>query len=73
MLTYRLSLALCDRWIGDPTTVLINGKGNYDCTIQNTWKDCEGLEVVQVEPGKTYLLRLIGAQSLDMLDFAIEV
>lgn len=26
-----------------------------------------------MEPNKTYLLRLIGAQSLDMLDFAIEV
>lgn len=61
------------RWVGDPESLLINGKGNFTCTTTKKWGSCQGLEVIQVEPDKTYYLRLIGVQSLDMIDFAIEV
>jgi hypothetical protein len=37
-----------------------------------SYTQCGGLERVVVQDGKSYLLRLIGAQSLDMIDFSVE-
>ena len=72
--------------MGDPQSILHNAKGNYSCSFpvgtagEATTTACpspplspaQALEQVLVEPGKTYLLRVIGATSLSFLDFAIE-
>lgn len=64
------------RWMGDPQSLLVNGKGNYTacastprCTPPTP---AQALEQVLVAPGKTYLLRVVGATSLSFLDFAVE-
>jgi L-ascorbate oxidase len=58
-------------WVGEQRSILVNGRANASCDASNI-TSCTGLETIWVEPGKTYLLRLIGAQSLNMMDFAIE-
>lgn len=63
--------------MGDPQTILHNGKGNYSCPHtagcpSPPLSPAQALEQVLVQPGKTYLLRIIGATSLSFLDFAIE-
>ena len=69
------------RWVGDPQSILHNGKGNYSCPASATattacpsppLSPAQALEQVLVEPGKTYLLRVIGATSLSFLDLAVE-
>ena len=69
------------RWVGDPQSSLHNGKGNYSCPTPATattacpsppLSPAQALEQVLVEPGKTYLLRVIGATSLSFLDLAVE-
>jgi FtsP/CotA-like multicopper oxidase with cupredoxin domain len=45
------------KWEGEPSNILINGKKNY---------------VLTLDPGQTYLLRLIGATSLSTLVFGID-
>lgn len=73
------------RWVGDPQSILHNGKGNYSCPSSAAagaaattgcpsppLSPAQALEQVPVAPGKTYLLRVIGATSLSFLDFAIE-
>jgi L-ascorbate oxidase len=71
------------RWTGDPQSLLHNGKGNYTCgpPVQDPGLArfkctpqavARGFEVVPVERGKTYLLRVISTTSLSYLDLAIE-
>lgn len=45
------------RWMGEPSHLLINGQKNY---------------VLTLNPGQTYLLRLIGATSLSTVVFGID-
>jgi L-ascorbate oxidase len=67
------------RWVGDPASVLINGKGCFaksvskvQCTVNITCPSIDRAHVIDVEPGKTYRLRLINSGALSYLNFAIE-
>ena len=74
------------RWMGDPQSILHNGKGNYSCAgVCSNNKGpsllqykctpqtiAQALEQILVETGKTYLLRVISVTTLSFLDFAIE-
>lgn len=70
------------RWVGSAQSLLANGRGHFKCpTKQDTkgspptcvegHKDA-GPYVMDVEPGKTYRLRLVGAASLYMINVGIE-
>jgi L-ascorbate oxidase len=64
-------------WIGDPQSLLINGRGQFNCSA--TKLPCDpaspgaGPYVLDVEPGRTYRLRIVGAASLSYLNFNIEM
>ncbi|CAL9211138.1 unnamed protein product [Musa hybrid cultivar] len=69
------------RWIGEPQSLLINGRGQYNCslaahlmegssTCKLTSKDCAPV-VLRVLPGKTYRLRVTSTTSLSSLNLAI--
>ena len=76
--------------IGDPESVLLNGKGYFNCSDKGVaegtpypyWKPgrtvychmskCPGLEVIEVEKGKTYRLRLGNIAELSFMNIAIE-
>lgn len=64
------------RWVGSPQSLLINGKGEFDCA--KTEKACNasavttGPEIVDVEPGKVYRLRLVGASTVTFLNYGID-
>lgn len=63
---------------GLPTfnSILLNGRGNFNCSSDPS-KDCDpthpdtGPLVIDVEPSKTYRLRLIGAATDSFLNFGI--
>ncbi|XP_038878978.1 L-ascorbate oxidase [Benincasa hispida] len=70
------------RWIGEPQTILINGRGQFDCSIaakyNNNLKQCElkGGEqcapfILHVLPNKTYRIRIASTTALASLNFAI--
>ena len=66
-------------WPGDPKTFLFNGKAKYDCQVGVEaglgilCDDTRGsFESFVVEPGKTYLFRLIAATTLSYFNFAID-
>ncbi|KAL5753567.1 hypothetical protein ACOSP7_021787 [Xanthoceras sorbifolium] len=64
-------------WIGEPQSLLINGRGKYDCSNLNanvcnaTNPECLPYSLTVV-PGKTYRLRIGGLTSLSALSFQIE-
>ncbi|URE49233.1 L-ascorbate oxidase [Musa troglodytarum] len=69
------------RWIGEPQTLLINGRGQYNCSLaahpvegsnacRPTSKDCAPV-VLRVLPNKTYRLRIASTTSLSSLNLAI--
>lgn len=67
-------------WVGNPDTLLINGKGAFDgCSEGGAAAQCLDtcndtaalLERIQVEQGKTYRLRLINSGALLPMNFAI--
>ena len=56
-------------WSGETSMVLINGKGGGD----NNGTYCKGeLDVIHVQPGKTYRLRFIGGTALTFATIAIQ-
>ncbi|KAJ4970470.1 hypothetical protein NE237_003569 [Protea cynaroides] len=72
------------RWVGEPQSLLINGKGQYNCSLaadysnsslgtcdlnQAEWQ-CKP-QVLNVIPNKTYRLRIASATSLSSLNLAI--
>ncbi|GMH44381.1 hypothetical protein BSKO_12315 [Bryopsis sp. KO-2023] len=64
-------------WAGDPQSILYNGVGSFNCseailTPSRCNQTNGGIPVFEVEKGKTYLLRLISAGSLDWLSFGID-
>ncbi|XVF61681.1 hypothetical protein PTKIN_Ptkin08bG0150300 [Pterospermum kingtungense] len=64
-------------WIGEPQSLLINGRGNYNCSglapsvCNSTNPQCSP-STLTVIPGKTYRLRLASLTSLSALSFQIE-
>ncbi|CAO2814415.1 unnamed protein product [Amaranthus hypochondriacus] len=71
------------RWIGEPQTLLINGRGQYNCSLMpnfgnssSTKCNFEGHEqcapqLLSVLPNKTYRIRLASTTALASLNFAI--
>ncbi|ERN19800.1 hypothetical protein AMTR_s00064p00148730 [Amborella trichopoda] len=77
------------RWIGEPQSLLIEGKGRHNCSLKayeedknkdpdlvpttlcpkNNKSECAP-HVLQVEPNKTYRLRIASVTSLASLNFA---
>lgn len=76
------------RWMGGPQSILVNGKGHFNCSEGNVeapwWRpawwpvpqchesQCPGLETFEVAQGNTYLLRFINAGTLTRMSFAID-
>lgn len=67
-------------WIGNAQSTLINGGGIYTPCLENKGLSCAAdcsvlknyIKTTTVEDGKTYRLRIIGAQELIGLNFAIQ-
>ncbi|XP_050214851.1 L-ascorbate oxidase-like [Mercurialis annua] len=71
------------RWIGEPQSILINGRGQYNCSLaahysKNPSQQCmlKGGEqcapyILHVEPQKKYRLRIASTTALASLNFAI--
>ncbi|KMT02191.1 hypothetical protein BVRB_9g207060 [Beta vulgaris subsp. vulgaris] len=71
------------RWIGEPQTLLINGRGQYNCSLlpnfgnsSSTQCKFSGTEqcapqILQVLPNKTYRVRLASTTALASLNIAI--
>ena len=66
------------RWVGEPHSLLINGRGRFNCsaaaagTCDATLPECAA-PVFDVVPGKTYRFRIASLTSLSALNFEIEV
>ncbi|KAI9491571.1 multicopper oxidase-domain-containing protein [Zychaea mexicana] len=52
-------------------SILMNGRSVHFPTMGLFKPDCPGFTVLQVEPGKTYRLRIIGGHTYQILGFAI--
>ncbi|EEF33394.1 l-ascorbate oxidase, putative [Ricinus communis] len=66
-------------WVGEPQSLLIQGKGIFNCSIPGTKADlCNATNpecfhyVMTVVPGKTYRLRVSSLTALSALSFQIE-
>ncbi|CAI9106094.1 OLC1v1005152C1 [Oldenlandia corymbosa var. corymbosa] len=73
------------RWIGEPETLLINGRGQYNCSLaahfsnnSSNLPSCQlrgdeqcAPEILHVQPNKTYRLRLSSTTSVVSLNLAI--
>jgi L-ascorbate oxidase len=64
-------------WIGDPQSLLINGRGTFNCSATtlpcNPNSPDAGPFILDVEPGRTYRLRIVGAASLSYLNLNIDM
>ena len=63
------------KWIGDPQSILVNGKGRYDCSLDvGSTCNLTGIpyEQITIQQGKTYRLRFIGATSLSYFQVSIQ-
>lgn len=63
-------------WVGEPHSLLINGRGRFDCaaaagTCNATLPECAA-PVFAVAQGKTYRFRIASITSLSALNFEIE-
>ncbi|XP_021651094.2 L-ascorbate oxidase isoform X1 [Hevea brasiliensis] len=65
-------------FVGEPQSLLINGKGKYNCSLLTTPGACNATNpqcsphVLTVVPGKTYRLRIGSLTALSALSFEIE-
>uniref|UniRef100_A0A0R0EHK2 L-ascorbate oxidase n=1 Tax=Glycine max TaxID=3847 RepID=A0A0R0EHK2_SOYBN len=71
------------KWIGEPQTLLINGRGQFNCSlaskfINTTLPQCHlkgdeecAPQILDVEPNKTYRIRIASTTSLAALNLAI--
>lgn len=71
------------RWIGEPQTLLINGRGQYNCSMAAQFSNprlpqCKlrggeqyAPQILRVRPNKTYRLRLASTTALASLNLAI--
>ncbi|CBI21464.3 unnamed protein product, partial [Vitis vinifera] len=80
--TYEQALGLSSNpfdWVGEPQSLLIQGKGRYNCSLVSSPYVCNAASpqcspyVFTVVPGKTYRLRVSSLTSLSALNFQIEV
>eukprot|EP00253_Pinus_taeda_P003257 PITA_03257 len=78
--TYQQAVGLSSNpyvWVGDPQSLLIEGRGKYDCSLDST-KTCNATSrqcsphILPVKPGKTYRLRIASVASLCALNFLIQ-
>ncbi|KAI5059105.1 hypothetical protein GOP47_0025424 [Adiantum capillus-veneris] len=74
------------QWVGEPQTLLINGRGSYDCALVpkggltssgdvkvcNTSNPQCASPVMPVERGKMYRLRIASVASISSLNFVVE-
>eukprot|EP00249_Psilotum_nudum_P002201 c15111_g1_i1 orf=240-1979(-) len=73
------------RWVGEPQSLLIEGRGKYNCSKIKNSASISGDSVscnetnpqcsphlLRVAPGKTYRLRVVSATSLSSLNLVIE-
>ncbi|KAK4783940.1 hypothetical protein SAY86_018308 [Trapa natans] len=65
------------RWINEPDSLLINGRGQYNCSLAAGTCKFEGAEqcapyILTVHPNKTYRLRLASTTALASLNVAVE-
>ncbi|CAN1224625.1 L-ascorbate oxidase [Linum grandiflorum] len=69
------------RWVGEPQSLLIHGKGRYDCSTPSpatlgecnqTNPECSSPYTMTVVPGKTYRLRIGSLTALAALSFQIQ-
>ncbi|KAK6938050.1 Multicopper oxidase, type 1 [Dillenia turbinata] len=73
------------RWIGEPQSLLINGRGQYNCSLAALYSNSSATqckftgteqcapEILNVLPNKTYRIRLASSTALASLNFAIKV
>ncbi|KAL4320448.1 hypothetical protein AHAS_Ahas14G0011500 [Arachis hypogaea] len=71
------------RWIGEPQSLLINGRGQFNCSlaakfINTSLPQCElkggeecAPQILHVDPNHTYRIRISSTTSLASLNFAI--
>ncbi|KAJ1381549.1 Multicopper oxidase, type 1 [Sesbania bispinosa] len=71
------------KWIGEPQSLLINGRGQYNCSlaaslINTTLPQCKfrggeecAPQILHVDPNKTYRIRIASSTSLASLNLAI--
>ncbi|KAL5703897.1 L-ascorbate oxidase [Ranunculus cassubicifolius] len=83
--TYEQAARLSSKpfqWVGEPQSLLIQGRGRFNCSLLNTPTLSAGVcnnskpecspYVLTVVPGKTYRLRIGSLTSLSALNFEIE-
>ncbi|XP_031100994.1 L-ascorbate oxidase-like [Ipomoea triloba] len=71
------------RWVGEPQSLLINGRGQYNCSLAASFSISPSTrcslrggeqyapQILKVRPNKTYRLRLASSTSLASLNLAI--
>uniref|UniRef100_A0A0A0LZW2 L-ascorbate oxidase n=1 Tax=Cucumis sativus TaxID=3659 RepID=A0A0A0LZW2_CUCSA len=72
------------RWIGEPQSILINGRGQSNCSIAAKYMNMKKMEqcklsgseqcapfILEVKPNKIYRIRITSTTSLSALNFAI--
>lgn len=60
------------RWVGEPQSLLIQGRGRYNCSTGNCKNPQCAPHVLSVKAGKTYRLRIASVASLSSLNFLIQ-
>ncbi|KAG0469775.1 hypothetical protein HPP92_016475 [Vanilla planifolia] len=79
--TYEQEIGLSSlnfNWIGEPDSLLINGRGRYNCSLAGPLDACNVTNpecspaALAVMPGKTYRLRIANVASLSALNLEIE-
>ncbi|KAK8930504.1 hypothetical protein KSP39_PZI016620 [Platanthera zijinensis] len=65
-------------WVGEPQSLLINGRGRYNCSLAGGTDVCNATNpgcspfVLTMVPGNTYRLRIASVASLSALNLEIE-
>ncbi|XP_074320745.1 L-ascorbate oxidase-like [Silene latifolia] len=72
------------RWIGEPQTLLVNGRGQFNCSLAPNFTNSSSAtqcklrgneqcapQILRVDPNKTYRLRLASTTALASLNLAI--
>lgn len=69
------------KWVGEPQSILVNGRGHFDCQALSSiheQKSCLDKfsetqpEYIDVLPNSTYRLRIVGGSSLSILNVGID-